>query len=256
MVEQAIASAGDEQLDEDARDDAFFYLGELHLIASDFPQAIDCLQRCVELRTETHGPEHWYTGIAATAVAEAYCVYGDYQRAEEQFRRIFESLCGTIQRRRCPSRSDRPRVFASALSPWQVPGSGPTACHRGGGADGGRETPHVSPPRRALGPRHLESRSVSIRSGNRVSGRGAALAQEIYGESHIMTADAPRSIRPGASANGTLRGGRTVTDGDARQTRSGARRKQARLRVPLACDRRVVPRHRSVRRSGSRCSVC
>lgn len=91
LVEDALALSGDDQLDAMARDNAEFYLGQLYLIGSDFPKAIDLLQRSVEFRGETSGRDHWRTGISRAALAVAYRAHGDYQAAERHFRDAYES---------------------------------------------------------------------------------------------------------------------------------------------------------------------
>lgn len=96
LVEQAIASAGKEQLDERVRDNAYLYLGGLSAISSDFPKAIEYLRQCIELRAEVHGSGHWLTSIAKTAMASVYAVQGDYRKAEEVFREAHTSQAKSL----------------------------------------------------------------------------------------------------------------------------------------------------------------
>lgn len=91
LVENAIASTGEGQLDESDRDNAMFYLGQLCLIASDFPTAIDCLEQSLEYRAQEHGRDHWETGITRAALAAVYRAYGDYEQSEAYFRDAYAS---------------------------------------------------------------------------------------------------------------------------------------------------------------------
>lgn len=90
LIELAITSEQSGQVDENARDNAMFYLGALYLIAGNLPKAIDCLQRSVEFREATHGRHHWNTGIAVAGLAGAYRAYGDYAKSEKLFREAYQ----------------------------------------------------------------------------------------------------------------------------------------------------------------------